>query len=441
MSELLEDAAQDASDAAAPAGNEGPNVQRRRQDSTDRRTYAARAAKRAPGSAADDDTAEQQPRRGRWKDSNEGDDMATAQNTDRDDAVTGERPDETRTARRAGGRTEQDRRFARPESDTRPTPRVVSNSGTYVEPEDERPSAGDLIQQLTPETPQKATRGWRAFFGLKPSQREADELRDLATVKTAFRRPVTVMVANPKGGSGKTPVSVLLAAAFGTSRGGGVVAWDNNELRGTMPDRTTSPHRRNVHDMLAKLEQLRWSTSQFTDLAYFLNHQDSGNHYTLGSAQNAGHVVTGQNFRQVHELFSRYFQVIVVDTGNNEAAPNWTAAAAEADCLVVPTKWRKDSLIPAARMLESLQDTNPGLLERTVIAATNGPQDSQQVVKDNGASWFGSNHPIVEIPTDPHIAEGGVINFGQLRPATRRAALRLAAEVSLRLVGAGLVQE
>jgi hypothetical protein len=49
-----------------------------------------------------------------------------------------------------------------------------------------------------------------------------------------FGRPVSFVVANPKGGAGKTPVTLLLAGAFGVARGGGVLAWDNNELRGTM---------------------------------------------------------------------------------------------------------------------------------------------------------------------------------------------------------------
>ncbi|WP_425307716.1 hypothetical protein AADG42_02830 [Ammonicoccus fulvus] len=328
----------------------------------------------------------------------------------------------------------------RPVATVSVTPQVTVSDVRQDGP-DRRYSANDLLEQLTPTAPARATRGLRGMLGMKPSQRESDELRDLQSIKTVFKRPVTVMVANPKGGSGKTPVSVLLAAAFGQIRGGGVVAWDNNELRGTLPDRTDSPHRRNIHDLLESLDQLRWSTSQFTDLAHFLNRQDSGNFYTLGSAQEAGHVVTGQNFRQVHELFGRYFQVVVVDTGNNEAAPNWTAAAGEADCLVVPTKWRKDSLIPAARMLESLQDTNPGLLQRTVIAATNGPADSQKTVKSNAASWFGSSHPIVEVPMDPHIAEGGQIDYALLKDSTRRASLRLAAEVATRLIEAGLAAD
>lgn len=331
------------------------------------------------------------------------------------------------TAPAQPGRTPAQSSRTQGQGERRPAPAAQSGASG------ERYSAGELIAQLTPASPPKARTGWRARFGLAPTQRELDEDRDTEVAKTVFTRPVTIMVANPKGGAGKTPTALLLAAAFGLARGGGVVAWDNNELRGTMPDRSASPHRRNVRDLLESMARLQRSDAQFTDLAHFLNHQASGTFYTLGSAQTSDRVISDQDFREVHDVFARFFQVIITDTGNNEAAPNWLAAAKVADCLVVPTKWRSDSLIPAARMLETLQDAHPELLKRTVIAATNGPADTQTKVKANGASWFGSSHPIVEIPTDPHIAEGGVIDYAQLKPATRRAALQLAAEVSRRL--------
>lgn len=313
-------------------------------------------------------------------------------------------------------------------------PARVDNTRPTGSPDQRRTyEAGDLIDQLTPTERERSRSGWRSRFGLKPSVKELDEQRDGELAKTEFGRPITIMVANPKGGTGKTPISLLLAAAFGTQRGGGVVAWDNNELRGTMPHRSHSEHRMNVHDVLDHESELMDAYSGLTDLAQYLNHQANGTFYTLGSAQNSGHVISQKDFEKVHDLFCRYFQVMVVDTGNNEAAPNWIAAANVADVLVVPIKWRQDSLIPAARMMETLQEAHPGLLERTVIVATNGPADTQKDVKRNGAAWFGSSHPITEIPVDAHIAEGGEIDWAKLQSGTRRAALRMAAEVAKRL--------
>ena len=290
--------------------------------------------------------------------------------------------------------------------------------------------ASELINQLNPDPVLKSRKGLRARFGMAPSAKELSEAQDEEAVRMPFSRPVTIMIANPKGGVGKTPTTLMLASAFGVARGGGVVAWDNNELRGTMPDRSLSPHRRTVRDLLADKEYLSEPNSQFTDLAHFMNHQTTGKFYTLGSAQTSGHVISKEDFESIHGILSRYFQIIIVDTGNNEASPNWMAAAMAADCLVVPTKWRKDSLIPAARMLETLQEVHSDLLQRTVVVATNGPADSQEEVRRSGASWFADSHPIVEIPTDPHIAEGAVIDHAKLGQRTRRATLSLAAAVA-----------
>ena len=47
-------------------------------------------------------------------------------------------------------------------------------------------------------------------------------------------KPRVLAFANPKGGVHKTTATVLAAATIGSVRGRGVLAWDDNELRGTL---------------------------------------------------------------------------------------------------------------------------------------------------------------------------------------------------------------
>ena len=53
-------------------------------------------------------------------------------------------------------------------------------------------------------------------------------------IQRAFDGPRTIAFLNPKGGAAKTTSVLVAGYTFGTVRGGGVVAWDNNETRGTL---------------------------------------------------------------------------------------------------------------------------------------------------------------------------------------------------------------
>src|SRR5947207_12634927 len=63
--------------------------------------------------------------------------------------------------------------------------------------------------------------------------------------------------ANPKGGVHKTTASVLAAATIGSARGRGVLAWDDNELRGTLGLRAGSArHARTIRHLVGDLLQI-----------------------------------------------------------------------------------------------------------------------------------------------------------------------------------------
>ena len=99
-----------------------------------------------------------------------------------------------------------------------------------------------------------ATWGWRGWvnritrgladLAMGPAEAEHETLR--RTVQRDFDGPRTIAFINPKGGAAKTTGVLAAGYTFGTVRGGGVVAWDNNETRGTLGIRGTRSTHRNT---------------------------------------------------------------------------------------------------------------------------------------------------------------------------------------------------
>lgn len=293
----------------------------------------------------------------------------------------------------------------------------------------------ELLQALPLPREAPAERGVRSMLKLRPGTSERSERIARATAATAFRRPVTIVVANPKGGSGKTPTTLLLAGALGQARGGGVVAWDNNELRGNMHLRTHDTNSRStVTDMLQAMPMLTQPDARLGDVAAYLRHQVAGQYDVLTSATTTYAQIEALDFDQIHRLLSRFYKVLVIDTGNNEGSSNWREAMKAADALVIPIKWKSLSCAAAVQMLEELDNQGPEaqrLIRRAVIAVSNGPGDVNKEVEKQLRPYFDSRAAaVVDIPTDMHIAAEGPLDHSALQPATRRAGLDLAARVS-----------
>ena len=92
---------------------------------------------------------------------------------------------------------------------------------------------------------------------------------------------------------------------FGTVRGGGVVAWDNNETRGTLGIRgTRSSHRNTTRELLEDLE--RFSDvyqARIGDLGAFVRSQGDA-HFDVLASDERPHVtgmIRAQDFTAVHE--------------------------------------------------------------------------------------------------------------------------------------------
>ena len=171
----------------------------------------------------------------------------------------------------------------------------------------------------------------------------------------------------------------MLAAGytFGTVRGGGVMAWDNNETRGTLGIRgTRSTHRNTTRELLEDLGRFQdVYQSRIGDLGAFVRSQGDAHFDVLASDERPD--VTGQihaeDFNAVHQLLERFYRIILVDTGNNMRAENWLAAADAADLLVVTSTVREDTGYSGLWMLDALQDAGYQNLKYKTVTVLSDP--------------------------------------------------------------------
>jgi MinD-like ATPase involved in chromosome partitioning or flagellar assembly len=275
----------------------------------------------------------------------------------------------------------------------------------------------------------------RSGMRTRPSRRELSLRDDIRLVSQHWLGPRTVAVANPKGSANKTPTTLCLSAVFGRYGGGGVLAWDNNETRGTAAWRTRQgPHDATVLDLLPRTGDLLAAGSQAAELAGHVHHQPGDKFDVLWSDQSTEgeHEVTGAEVDAIHEVASKYYRLVVMDSGNSERASNWRAMIRHAHSLVVPATNVEDTAEAGARMLEALaqRDEHSADLARNAVAIisqrTSGNDSNlRRIVR----GFEPLVRTVVTIPHDPALYTG-VIRFDALRPATQRAWLSAAAAVA-----------
>ena len=283
-----------------------------------------------------------------------------------------------------------------------------------------------VADQLVPMIHARATTGWRGVLGLQPSKAEQLRKRRQAEMCVNFGRPVKIVLVNPRGYAGKTTMSICLAGALGLARGGGVCAFENHELRGTMALRTISNGtKRTTRDFINDLAQITPEQVRHADLSRYVRHQHAGNFDAMVTSRSFEKQLEGREFRDASKLLERFYDVVVIDTANNEAHEAFQAAVEEATVLVVPIKWRPTHITPAAQMLNDMagrSERHRLLVENAVVVASNGENEAVFGAREMALPMFSSlAHTVIEIPSDPHIEADRPILHDQLRPATRRA--------------------
>lgn len=294
------------------------------------------------------------------------------------------------------------------------------------------PVVGELVPTRPAEVAPAAPGVWQRFLirvGAAEAPPTAQELEDRENERivrqSTWTRAMSAVVANPKGGSTKTPLSLLLAGAIADIRGGGVAAWEATEVPGDLSDIAEGSPPRGLTELIAAGETV---TSAGT-LAGYTAPQTS--HAAVIGSVSARAEISPEEITAVRALLGTYYQVDIADTANNLQRPSLRELLKGADAVVIPCVISHKSVRGLQRALTALESV-PGLRGRAVLVVSHdgGPEDAGFAASliDNLMRHYAAK-AIVELPYDPAIRADGELTYSSLQPSTRYAMRTIARHV------------
>ena len=290
----------------------------------------------------------------------------------------------------------------------------------------------DAIVEPDGEVPR---RGWRARLfsmtggrvnpGISPGERAYLDVLD------RIRRPVRgarqIAVSSIKGGVGKTTVSACLGHMLAEYRGDGVIAVDADPDAGNLADRLTGRPDVTVRHLLADLDAIR-SLSDFglyTSLARRLRVLAGNQDPAMGEA------FSRNEYERVCDTLTKFFDIVITDSGTGLVHDAMAGVLARADRLIVVGSPTVDGASRASKTLDWLLAHGHERLADDAIVVLSGDRASTKVNYSQLRSHFRrrSQH-VIEVPSDPHLYTGGIIEPSLLQPETRKAYLELAAVIA-----------
>jgi MinD-like ATPase involved in chromosome partitioning or flagellar assembly len=309
---------------------------------------------------------------------------------------------------------------------------VHPSSPAYAPPWPETPAWEPEPARYTAVSP--VGNGYTAGVGLdwQETAPDVEVQRAISVLRRDMGGPRVLAFANPKGGVHKTTATVLAAATVGSVRGQGVLAWDDNELRGTLGLRAGSArHARTIRHLIADLAEVEAQHGYtLTDtLDAYLRHSSDGSYDVLAGEESPRFAQRLDQYtvRRVLELLRRTHDVICVDTGNNVESANWQTVLQAADQLVITTVPREDAAFTADWMLDLLYDVGMGDLAANAVTLLSCPTPGRSPLLEDFRHHFASRtRAVAVVPYDAALETGSSIEYQQLQPETRDAWLKAA---------------
>jgi len=305
--------------------------------------------------------------------------------------------------------------------------------------------------QRPPRGPAVARTGFRGFmntvtggvFKIGPGAEEAAANAEVArregderVIRQAtWSRAVSVLVANRKGGVGKTPTSLILGGVLGSIRGGSVAVVEVTDDPGALGYRAEGQPTRGLGELVRDRDEIH-SAGQ---LAGYTAPQTS--FASVVASVGPRRELTGDDVIGVSRLIDEYYAMRVMDSGNQPSSSAFRGAIEVTDVLVVPVLNAGDAVLEAVALLDFLRELGGHaamLADNAVIIRLHDgrPEDPAVVARIDRILEDARPAQIFTVPYDAHIAERGPISLASLDPVVARAFTAATAGVVQRLAHA-----
>ncbi|ORA11080.1 MinD/ParA family ATP-binding protein [Mycobacterium angelicum] len=285
--------------------------------------------------------------------------------------------------------------------------------------------------------PQPTDSGWRRIvrvmtFGLvspgpSAAQREAAQFE--TAIRTSLRGNHKVGVLG-KGGVGKTSVAASVGSILAELRQQDrVVAIDADTAFGRLSSRIDPQATGSFWELTADK-----NVQSFADITARVGRNPVGL-YVLGGEPASGprRVLDSAIYREAALRLDRHFSISVIDCGSTMDATVTQEVLRDLDALIVVSSPWADGASAAAKTLEWLSDHGlTGLLQRSIVVLNDSDGHADKRTRSLLAREFVDHgQPVVQVPFDPHLRPGGVIDVRhELAAATRLKFLQIAATIT-----------
>lgn len=280
-------------------------------------------------------------------------------------------------------------------------------------------------------------RGWRrvvrlitfGLINLGPSPAQRQEAQFEAAIRTRLYGNYKVGVLG-KGGVGKTSVAASVGSLFAAlRRQDHVVAIDADTAFGRLSSRIDPSSAGSFWELTAD-KNLR----SFDDVVARLGRNAAGLHVLAGEpASGPRRVLDPAIYREAALRLDRHFTISVIDCGSTMDAPLTQEVLRDLDALIVVSSPWADGASAAARTMEWLADQGlVTLLRHTIVVLNDSDGHADKRTRALLAREFTDHgRPVIEVPFDPHLRPGGVIDVDhEMAPATRRKFLEITATIA-----------